>query len=134
VWAGVEYQGNHEPLISEELYQGTQRMVAAINRAGTRERKHLHHLKGILYCVCGKRLSTTTAKGHTYFFCLGRDKCSEPTVRVERVEEQVESLYEGIRLPEVALEALESELEGDAKRRAEHRYTVTAWLKSFLDA
>jgi hypothetical protein len=63
-WNGVLVQGQHQPLVSPELFQQVQDLLAARSARGTRERKHHHYLKGVLYCaVCGRRYSYLVATG-----------------------------------------------------------------------
>ena len=76
-WNGVLVQGQHQPLVTPELFQQVQDLLAARSARGTRERKHHHYLKGALYCaVCSRRYSYLVATGksgrrYPYFYCLG---------------------------------------------------------------
>jgi hypothetical protein len=76
-WNGVLVQGQHQPLISPDLFQQVQDLLAARSARGTRERKHHHYLKGVLHCaVCARRYSYLVATGksgrrYPYFYCLG---------------------------------------------------------------
>jgi len=109
-WNGVLVQGQHQPLVSPELFQQVQDLLAARSARGTRERKHHHYLKGVLYCaVCSRRYSYLVATGNNgrrypYFYCLGtrpagRGGCREPHIPADRLEDQVEQLYQRIQLP-----------------------------------
>jgi hypothetical protein len=109
-WNGVLVQGQHQPLVSPELFQQVQDLLAARSARGTRERKHHHYLKGVLHCaVCSRRYSYLVATGNNgrrypYFYCLGtrptgRGGCREPHIPAHRLEDQVERLYERIQLP-----------------------------------
>jgi hypothetical protein len=73
-WGGVRYAGQHKALIPESLFDRVHDVLRAQDVAGVRQRKHDHHLKGLLYCgECGRRLSLTVAKGrYLYFYCLGQ--------------------------------------------------------------
>lgn len=78
-WNGVLVQGQHQPLVSPELFQQVQDLLAARSARGTCERKHHHYLKGVLHCaVCSRRYSYLVATGNNgrrypYFYCLGPD-------------------------------------------------------------
>src|SRR5215207_10323660 len=109
-WNGVLVQGQHQPLISPELFQRVQDLLAARSARGIRERKHHHYLKGLLHCaVCGRRYSFLVATGKTgrrypYFYCLGtrpagQRGCREPHTPADRLERQVEQLYDRIQPP-----------------------------------
>ncbi len=97
-WADIEVPGKHEALVSQAVFDEVQRAMATHDKASPRIRKHDHYLKGTLRCAnCGSRMGTTVAKGHEYFFCLGRHRrrtaCREPYVPTTNVEEEVERIY-----------------------------------------
>ncbi len=103
-YRGAEYPGEHKPLISRQLWEKVQVQLDD-RRAGVRQRKHPHYLKGSLYCgECGGRLSFQLAKGkYPYFFCLNKQKsknrdCQSKYVDVAYVEEEVEKIYRDIQL------------------------------------
>lgn len=61
-YAGVEYDGNHEPLIEKATFERACAVRDAHGHAEERDRKHEHYLKGTLYCGrCGSRMSLTPA-------------------------------------------------------------------------
>jgi DNA invertase Pin-like site-specific DNA recombinase len=62
-WNGIETQGSHEPLVTPELFHRVQDLTAARGPKGARERRHRHHLKGLLVCgVCGRHLCLQLSK------------------------------------------------------------------------
>jgi site-specific DNA recombinase len=103
---GVEYQGKHEPLTSADTFRKVQEIFTIRHRVDMRERKHFHHLKGLLVCgVCGRKLSLQRSKGkYLYFFCLGqkdrrnRNGCRERYVSADDLEKQLEELYQLVQL------------------------------------
>jgi DNA invertase Pin-like site-specific DNA recombinase len=123
-WNGVQHPGTHEPLVSPEVFRRVQELLGARAARGTRERKHPHYLKGLLYCgVCGQRLSVQHSKGrYTYFFCLGQKNdptgtCRERYVAADDLEAQVADLYQRIQLPESWAERLRKELAAEVIER-----------------
>jgi len=50
-YKGVEYQGRHEPLVTEELFDRAQRVLDSHAGSGTRQRTHHHYLKGVVWCA-----------------------------------------------------------------------------------
>jgi site-specific DNA recombinase len=127
-WNGVLVQGQHQPLVSPELFQRVQDRLAARSARGIRERKHHHYLKGLLYCaVCGRRYSFLVATGksgrrYPYFYCLGtrpagRGGCREPHLPADRLERQVEQLYDRIQLPHHWLTQLQAALQAEIATR-----------------
>jgi site-specific DNA recombinase len=104
-YKGEEYQGRHEPLIDEALFERVQRVLALGGGGGTRQRRHDHYLKGLLWCArCGSRLiiSLGSGNGGTYFYylCRGRQqkRCELPYLPVADVSRAVERHYANVRL------------------------------------
>ena len=100
---GKHYPGRHKPIITEELFEQVQAVLAAHKLAGERDRKHQHYLKGSIFCgICGRQLtySRNTGSGGTYeyFVCLGnqRRECAQRAQRVDAVEAAVENHYRTI--------------------------------------
>lgn len=109
-YRGVEYPGQHEPLVSPELWQRVQDRLHAQASSGEKQRIHLHYLKGSVFCgQCGSRLIITMSVGrhgklYPYFICLGRQQrrtdCTQRAMRIDRVEALVERAYGRLRLSE----------------------------------
>lgn len=55
-----EVKGNHEPIISNELYEETQELISKISKKSyTKHPKEENYFSGVLYCAkCGARLVT----------------------------------------------------------------------------
>lgn len=119
---GIEYEGRHQPLITEALFERVQE-VLAMKRAGEKQRTHRHYLKSTAYCArCGSRLCLTEAKGqYLYFFCLGRHQrrtdCDLPYLSALDVEAAVELYYDTIRVPQDIQEAIRSGLRAELDRQ-----------------
>jgi site-specific DNA recombinase len=139
IWGGVEHEGRHEALISEELFEQVQTVLIVHNRSAERSRKHTHYLKGSLFCArCGSRMSYTKARGrwgglYDYFYCLSakvnRD-CNQPHVPVAAVETAVVEYYSESqpRLPDprqLADALLEQLKKQDARRQQDARRAET---------
>jgi DNA invertase Pin-like site-specific DNA recombinase len=89
-WMGEFYDGNHEPIISKELFVQVQ---ARLNRgtASPQYRKHLPVFKAKMNCgECGGMITWETQKGHWYGHCNHYKPCSQKgTLRQEKVEAQL---------------------------------------------
>lgn len=111
-WGGETHQGIHEPLVSMETFVKVQEVFRAHDKAAPRIRTHTTCLNGSLVCVsCGSKLSTTLAKGRfPYFYCVGRARkwtsCQEPYAPVDRIQSQVEAIYQGLRLDAATRKAI----------------------------
>ncbi|MEC3976233.1 recombinase family protein [Amycolatopsis sp. H20-H5] len=108
IYKGIEYQGRHDPLITSELFDRVQRTLDAHSGSGTRERKHPHYLKGLVWCGrCQYRYIIMPGRGnggeYFYFTCRGRQQkmCDQPYIPVDVMEKAVEQHYtHAVILPE----------------------------------
>jgi site-specific DNA recombinase len=118
-YCGVEYPGRHQPLVSAEVWQRVQDVLAAHKQAGDRPRIHNHYLKGSVYCgnrQCRSRLIITYARSRSgrrypYFVCSGRHNkrtnCTFKAVLIPEVEEKIVDHYAGHELSPEERDALE---------------------------
>ena len=125
-WGGVEYQGNHEPLISIEVFARVQALLHSRNQAGDRPQKHPHYLKGTIFCArCGSRMIFSRNKGHggtyDYFTCIGRHQkrsdCDLPYISVDDIEIKIASYYDSIVIDQATVKSIYRHLLKAAKRR-----------------
>lgn len=124
---GAQVAGSHEPLISEELFDRVQAILASKATSNENHIKHHHHLKGSLRCAgCGSRMIYTHARGklggiYEYFFCHGRAQkngCTQQYVREGDIESRIEDLFADISLnPDVATAVREQLLKRLSKRQ-----------------
>ncbi len=73
---GVLYVGNHEPIISKELYDKARQVREGFNRP--RQKKQSFPYRGFMTCEsCGCSLTATVKKGkYDYYYCTnGKGKC-----------------------------------------------------------
>ena len=122
---GVNYPGNHQPLVSQEVFDQVQSVLEARNVAGDKTRVHNHYLKGSVFCAeCGSRLCITKTKNrhgteYMYFFCLANYRrtstCNQRAVSVDLVEAYIEDKWTHVQLEpkyaEILCELIEAELE-----------------------
>ena len=115
----VLYPGKHEPLTTPETWHEVQRLLAAKNFAGEKDREHLHYLKGSIFCgQCGSRLIVCHAKGrggtYPYFICIGRQRdktsCKQRAIRIEAAEAAIAAYYATVQLPEAEVARLRTYL------------------------
>jgi site-specific DNA recombinase len=108
-WDGIEYEGKHEPLISQELFDRVQRVLLAERRGGNRERTYNHYLKGVVWCDrCKRRLiimrgKSKSGKLYFYYLCRGRQAhlgCDLPYFSVAKIAKAVAAHYATVRLPQ----------------------------------
>ena len=102
-YGGALYEGQHQPLIDQTIWQRVQDVMDSRSRDGEKQRTHNHYLKSTVVCMgCGSRLIVslnTNRHGTTYpyFVCLGRHQkrtgCTQKAIRIEQVEIKVEDEY-----------------------------------------
>jgi site-specific DNA recombinase len=99
---GVKRDGRHEALIDRATFEQVQKVLDAHRASGDRSHKHLHYLKGTLFCACGKRFGYGRHRGkcggvYEYFSCLSRvqrgGRCPAPYFAVEQTERAVVRSY-----------------------------------------
>lgn len=106
-WAGKVYKGNHESLITKELYDRVQDVMTVKGRRRTRQQKHKWAFQGLLTCGhCGCALTAEIKKQrYVYCHCTGfKGKCPERYVREEEVARQFGEALKAIKIDDEALD------------------------------
>jgi site-specific DNA recombinase len=112
-WLGYRFKGDHEPLISQELFDRVQaeKRRRGCHRSHVQERNHLY--RGMMVCGrCGHTMTGEEQKGHIYYHCTGRSRsgCREPYAREDKVDAAVAEALQGLRFDEEVFEWLRSAL------------------------
>jgi site-specific DNA recombinase len=126
---GVQYDGRHETLVDEVLWQQVQNVLAShVN--GERTRKHPHFLKSTIYCgECGERMIVQHSRSssgvtYPYFFCAGRHSkrtnCTQRAVLIYEVEKKLEEQYE-LRSAQSQVEAEQRDLKREQDKLERQR-------------
>ncbi|WP_460540398.1 recombinase family protein [Glycomyces halotolerans] len=134
---GVEYQGRHEPLVSQELFDRVQEVLGQKN-GGVRKRVYDHPLKGVIWCGrCRTQYYldvVTNGRGvkYSYFVCSGRaDKtCRSERVPVAVMEAEVRAHYSRLRIPS----GLAAEFRVQLDRAIQYRQLVDGEARARLAA
>ena len=96
-----------------------QEILKSRARAGEKQRKHPHYLKGSLFCgQCGERISFMRVRGnggqYDYLYCLGRHsgrtECSLRFIPVDEAERAVEDFCHTVRFPEHIVDRVREDL------------------------
>jgi site-specific DNA recombinase len=106
-YAGVRHPGRHEPLVDQATFDTVQTLLAANALSGDRSHKHMHYLKGSVFCgLCGARLSygrhrSKTGTHYEYFGCVARNRprgaCRSSYIPVEDTERAVQRYWVSVR-------------------------------------
>ena len=121
---GHVYEGRHDALVSQELFDKVQAVLASHRHAGERDRKHQHFLKGTIRCgTCGSQLVYSRHKGnggeYEYFVCPKnqRGQCPQGYQPVDIVEAAVEQHYAGVPLSHAERQEVREAITKDLNER-----------------
>ncbi len=122
IWAGKEYRGKFETIISKELYDQVQEVMVDKGNRRTRQQKHDWAFQGMLSCGhCGCAITAELKKQqYIYYHCTGyKGKCPEKYIREEEIARQFGEAIRAIQLDGEVLEWIKAALKGshDAERR-----------------
>lgn len=120
-WQGESKIGKHKPIITKELFETCQYVLAKHRNFLIRRRVHNFLLRGFLYCYnCGQRY---TAEWHkdthklkarggriAYYHCQKRDRngCPAPYVDMETIELLAEEEFKKLQFSQEFIEAVVS--------------------------
>jgi len=98
LWNGEQYEGKHDPIISEQLFDEVQEKLRRPLKAG-HYRKKFHTFKGLIRCEnCGCLISWQTQKGHNYGSCRGFKPCTRKGyIKEENIDEILNEMMDKIR-------------------------------------
>jgi site-specific DNA recombinase len=139
-WLGKVYQGNHQPLITKELWHCAQEILDGRNNTGRRPWTggglREFAFTGLISCGhCGCALTAELKKQkYIYYHCTGyRGKCPERFVREEVLEERFASLLARLRFDDEIYDLIVRALkESFGVEKRDHEEAV-ARLRSEID-
>ena len=105
---GKYYAGNHEPIISKQLFDDAQ--TALFGKTHSKKQKHFFPFRGFLRCKsCGCALTASTKKGHDYYYCTnGKGGCVEHKkyMRSEHLDMIIAKAFNNIWFSTKTIEAM----------------------------
>ena len=98
--SGEVFQGNHEPLISPELFERAQQV--RLGKYSKRITRHAHTFRGLFTCAnCTMSMVGEMQKGHIYYRCH-TPTCATKTVREEQLEEAILGILASLKITDDA--------------------------------
>ena len=100
-WGGQLWKGKHEPLITKELFDKVQEVLADKNTSQWKGKWFA--FKGLLKCgYCGCAITTEVIKGrYTYYRCTyGKRKCGQRIYREEKIDAMFADALENFHITE----------------------------------
>ncbi len=134
IWGEKEYQGKHEAIVSEELFNEVQEKLKRKYKAG-QIKKHFHLFKGLITCSeCGCLITWETQKKHNYGRCKNFKPCSRKGyIREEKIEEKLFEMFDKIKpKSEAVLAWIKKALKEDHKSKKEYSNNTKESLNKTL--
>ena len=97
---GKLYAGNHDPIVSKDLFDAVQAVFASANKP--RYRTHRHAFAGLLTCgVCGCAITAEIKKSkYVYYHCTGyRGRCGNTYIREEDLASLLGDVVRRVQIP-----------------------------------
>lgn len=142
--SGNWIKGKHEPMITKVEYDRIQKLLA--KNENPKSESKIFAFTGLIRCgECGamitaedkvKNQKNGNIHNYTYYRCTKRTKhvCSQKTVEVKKLEEQIQEILQSIVIPEefikFAIEVIDNDVEGDSKKNREFIETYKRELHS----
>jgi DNA invertase Pin-like site-specific DNA recombinase len=128
---GATYQGNHEPLISTEVWDRVQRILNERKEHQTKGVRREFPFTGIVRCGhCGLSMVAELKKGrYVYYHCTGhRGKCPEPYTRQETLVNEFAGTLGELVVPQEVVDWLAQEVTStDQTQQAARAATIKRW-------
>lgn len=125
-WLGRWYEGQHEPLISRDLFRRVQEVFEAANHP--RQTKRQHAFAGVVTCGrCGCAFTAEIKKGqYVYYHCTGaRGACGNAYIREEDLARLLGELVKNVRIPTELADAVAAALrESQSEKESFTRSTI----------
>ncbi len=109
-WLGKSKKGNHVPIITKEIFDRCQQVIAENNRYACRKRKHAFLLNGFVFCALdGQRYTAehNFKKRKSYYHCNrsgDRIKCTDKYVDTWDLEQQVQERFDRLQFSPAFIE------------------------------
>lgn len=131
--SGQDFSGNHEPLVSRDLFERVQTLL--LGKTVDRVAQHSFLFSRLVRCAsCHYSLIGERQKGHTYYRCHNRPFKSPPvcpitSIKEEQLENAVQSIFEKLTLSDAEIVYFrewiaEQRLHAAAERESEKRATT----------
>ncbi len=128
--SGQDFSGNHEPLVSRDLFERVQALLQG--KTVDRVVQHSFLFSRLVRCAsCHYSLIGERRKGHTYYRCHNRPfksppVCPKTSIKEEQLENAVRSIFEKLTLSDAEMDYFrdwiaEYRLHAGAKRDEEKR-------------
>ena len=133
---GKYYPGNHQPLISKDLFDQAQLVLQG--KLHPRPKTHFFPLRGFLKCDnCGCLLTASLKKGHQYYYCTnGKGNCPEHQkyMRENFLYETIAPILQTIKYDEEIIEIMYQAAKEKTDIKDTYAESVLSTLQSRLES
>jgi len=145
----VRARGKHPPLVSQDLFDRVQAVVAIRNKGVKRAHRHKQVLRGLVWCACGQRMTIDVPQEgrYAYLRCMShvdkrREGCHKLGPPVKKVVEQIEEeILPSLHVAPDDVEAVREDLlalslaaEGDAEEELKSTHLRLAHERARVEA
>ena len=130
LWKDVEYQGDHDPLVSMEVFQTVQGVLAEHGPEAMQKREFAY--SGLVTCAhCGCKLTAEIKKRkYVYYHCTGnKGACPKPYIREEDLEGLLLEVLQAVRIDDEVLAWIRTALIDSSHDQAEYHHSQLALLR-----
>lgn len=99
-WMGQKFKGDHDPLVSVDLFERVQKELCRRRNHHGHEQTKEHLYRGMLVCGgCGHIMTPDTQKGIVYYHCTGRARsgCRVPYASEEKIDLAISEALQRLR-------------------------------------
>lgn len=91
---GTAYSGQHEPIISAELFSKVQSVLENRSKHKTRQQIHQWTFQGLIYCGCGSLVTVEKKKARYIYYHCANSRCPErgKSIREEKIIQSISEL------------------------------------------
>lgn len=135
VWDGQQYRGQHQPLVTRELFDRVQEMLTMKSGSGPKHRRHCWAFQGLIHCGhCGSLMTAEIKKGrYVYYHCAGGKRgarCPEKYVREEVLADAFGDALRAIKIDDEVLGWLTTALRESQAEVQSYREAAMAKLQA----
>lgn len=103
---GIYYKGNHEPLVSKDIFDQVQKIIVGKNHS--RKNYRFFPYRGFMVCAsCGCLITPVEKKGHTYYYCTNaKGNCDQHKIYLKgkEVEDLITNILDKINFDNELIE------------------------------
>ena len=136
VWVGKAYQGDHEPLVSRELWERVQSVLDGRYAHRNKRPKRDFAFTGLVRCGhCGCSMVAELKKGrYVYYHCSrAKGRCPEPYTREEVLDDRFAALLDGLRFDDEVLTWVTGALRASHDDERQHHEEAIRLLQAEYD-